>query len=491
MKKINLLIMSTGVVLLSFISACKDAPDHSDETPSNTSGLDFTKYMAIGNSITAGYQSGALYQEGQEVAYPVLIAKSAGATDFQIPTLSGEGTGERLTWNGNFTASGSPDLVKIPKATSGEIVQRAVNLTLERPYNNMGIPGAFLVLPSPFSPATDFFDVKMDGNISAGGEAKISGAFSRTLVGGNGLFTLTLRSLGSSLWLSMKSYQPKVVSLWLGNNDVLGYATSGGTAPLAPSDAAVFQTKYQQVADSISGLASQPKVVVATIPDVTTIPFFTTVNVSLVGKIPSGKIYYNNSGGSVDSIYVDAATYASGAIYNRGMITLLGASALGNGVTTFTGLAKALPLGSQYVLDPAEIVIAKTAVQQFNNSIKTIAAAKGWAIADVSTEFGKIALTGSTGKQFQGKTVTVAFITGGLFSYDGVHPSTLGQGIIANFVIDALNSKYGSSIRNIDLNSLAGMKFGKTAPSGIAIDPASIPAEPLENMVNMLGGSLK
>lgn len=481
--------MSTGVVLLSFISACKDAPDHSDETPSNTSGLDFSKYMAIGNSITAGYQSGALYQEGQEVAYPVLVAKSAGATDFQIPTLSGEGTGGRLSWDGTFSASGSPNLIPIVAASASEVLGRAVNIGLARPYNNMGIPGALLVIPGTalLGNATDFFNVA----INAGGTDAVVGPGGVGGSRGNALFTLTLRSPSSSLWLSMKSYQPKVVSLWLGNNDVLGYATSGGVNPGAPTDATVFQTKYQQVADSISGLASQPKVVVGTVPDVTTIPYFTTVNVSLVGKIPSGKIYYSHSNGSVDSIYVDAATYASGAIYNRGMITLVGASKLGNGSTTFTGLAKVAPLGNQYVLDPAEIVIAKTAVQQFNNSIKTIAAAKGWAIADVSTEFGKIALTGSAGKQFQGKTVTVAFITGGLFSYDGVHPSTLGQGIIANFVIDALNSKYGSSIRNIDLNSLAGMKFGKTAPSGIAIDPASIPAEPLENMVNMLGGSLK
>ena len=484
MKNIKFLILIAGLLV---ITACSEFDKH-DKTYS-TGNLDFSKYMAIGNSITAGYQSGSLYQEAQEAAYPVLIAKAVGVSGFEIPTLSGEGTGGRLKWDGSFSASGSPVLVPVPAATSGEVLGRAINIGLARPYNNMGIPGALLVIPgtAALGNATDFFNVA----VNAGGTDAVVGPGGVGGSRGNPLFTLTLRSAGSSLWLSMKAYQPKVVSLWLGNNDVLGYATSGGVSPSNPTDAAVFQTKYQQVADSISGLASQPKVIVATVPDVTTIPFFTTVNVSLVGKIPSGKIYYNNSGGSVDSIYVDAATYASGAIYNRGMITLLGASALGNGVTTFTGLAKALPLGNQYVLDPAEIVKAKTAVAQFNGHIKSIAAAKGWAVADVNAEFGAIAATGAEGKYFMGQKVTVSFITGGLFSYDGVHPSNMGQAIIANYAINALNAKYGSSIKNVELNKISGMKFDIAAPSGLAIDPASIPVESLENVINMLGGSIK
>ena len=37
---------------------------------------------------------------------------------------------------------------------------------------------------------------------------------------------------------------------------------------------------------------------------------------------------------------------------------------------------------------------------------------------------------------------------GGLFSLDGMHPSNIGQGIIAFFFIHALNTTYGAGIRS-------------------------------------------
>ncbi len=472
----------TAVGIIALAACSEDEKNHG--TGTEMESLDFSKYMAIGNSITAGYQSGALFEEAQNAGYTVLLAKSAGVSDFQLPTLSDEGTGGRLSWNGSFNAAGSPVFTQIPQATSSELMARATNIGLARPYNNMGVPGAVLVIPNTgaLGNATDFFNVTVNATSTDAVVAPTTNSR------GNPLFLVTLRNPGASWWLTMKSFQPKVVSFWLGNNDVLGYATSGGVNPAAPTDEGVFLTKYQQIADSISGLASKPKVVVATVPDVTTIPFFTTTNVSLVGKIPSGKIYYSHSSGSVDSIYVDANTYASGAIYNRGMITLLGASAIGNGSTTFTGLSRLVPLGSQYVLDPSEIIIAKTATGKFNQHIKTIAASKGWAVADISSEFALIAAAGSGGKYFNGLKVTAAFITGGIFSYDGVHPSSLGQALIANFFVDALNAKYGSTLKKVELLSVPGMKFGKQIADGKAIDPALLPEEALKNVISLFGG---
>ncbi|MNF15111.1 hypothetical protein D3C80_2175830 [compost metagenome] len=44
-----------------------------------------------------------------------------------------------------------------------------------------------------------------------------------------------------------------------------------------------------------------------------------------------------------------------------------------------------------------------------------------------------------------------SFATGGAFSLDGVHPSARGYGLIANIFIDAINEKYGSTLRHVDL----------------------------------------
>ncbi|MNY80078.1 hypothetical protein D3C86_2209820 [compost metagenome] len=43
------------------------------------------------------------------------------------------------------------------------------------------------------------------------------------------------------------------------------------------------------------------------------------------------------------------------------------------------------------------------------------------------------------------------YVTGGAFSLDGVHPSGRGYGLIANIFIDAINAKYGSTLRHVDL----------------------------------------
>jgi hypothetical protein len=40
---------------------------------------DFTRYIAVGNSLTAGYADGGLYLEGQQNSYPSIIAKQMAA----------------------------------------------------------------------------------------------------------------------------------------------------------------------------------------------------------------------------------------------------------------------------------------------------------------------------------------------------------------------------------------------------------------------------
>ncbi len=132
----------------------------------NTGSLDFSKYMAIGNSITAGYQSGALFKEGQVASYPAFLAKQAGVSDFQQPIFGGEGSGGRITWDGTFNSLGSPVFFTKPAASSSEILGRAENINLSRPYNNMGIPGAHLVIPGTagLGNATDFFDVAVNNS---------------------------------------------------------------------------------------------------------------------------------------------------------------------------------------------------------------------------------------------------------------------------------------------------------------------------------------
>ena len=79
----NLFKLMALPVLFSFvlISACSD-DDGGTDPPVNPLGtLDFTRYIAVGNSLTAGFQSGALLSDGQENSYPKLITDQIAATD--------------------------------------------------------------------------------------------------------------------------------------------------------------------------------------------------------------------------------------------------------------------------------------------------------------------------------------------------------------------------------------------------------------------------
>jgi hypothetical protein len=63
-----------------------------DEPKSSAGAVDLTRYVAIGNSLTAGYADNALYLEGQQNAYPAILAqqfkKAGGAAVFNTPIFN-------------------------------------------------------------------------------------------------------------------------------------------------------------------------------------------------------------------------------------------------------------------------------------------------------------------------------------------------------------------------------------------------------------------
>ncbi len=61
------------------------------------------------------------------------------------------------------------------------------------------------------------------------------------------------------------------------------------------------------------------------------------------------------------------------------------------------------------------------------------------------------------GLRINGVNYSSTFVTGGVFSLDGVHPNQRGYAIIANTFIDAINQKYGANIAKVDPNSYKGV----------------------------------
>lgn len=107
------------------------------------------------------------------------------------------------------------------------------------------------------------------------------------------------------------------------------------------------------------------------------------------------------------------------------------------------------PLQDTHVLIPTEIAEIKVATDAYNVSIKAAADSKGLAFVDTKAIMTQLSTGGIVANGF---TTTSAYVTGGGFSLDGIHPSPRGYALIANAFSTAINEKYGSTLKKIDLS---------------------------------------
>ena len=112
------------------------------------------------------------------------------------------------------------------------------------------------------------------------------------------------------------------------------------------------------------------------------------------------------------------------------------------------GNGTSFPLTDKWVLSKAEVLEVKAATDAYNATIKTVADAKGLAFVDLRPIMDQIA---GPGIVFNGYNTTSAFIFGGMFSLDGVHPSPRGYAIISNYFAQAINAKYGSNFKDVNV----------------------------------------
>ncbi|HEY9196130.1 MAG TPA: SGNH/GDSL hydrolase family protein, partial [Mucilaginibacter sp.] len=310
------------------------------------------------------------------------------------------------------------------------------NVTLYTKYtgdiNNYGVPGIKLM------------------HITYAPYGNLNGYYERLLPGNAGTNTTT--------YLDFVTAKPfTFFSNWLGNNDALGYATSGGAGDVL-TDKAAFSGLYSLLIGKLT--ANGAKGVVGTIPDVTAVPYFSTITIS---AILAG---VQKANPQVQALYVNAlvsgTTYAPRAATTKDLVILtFPTSKIGTPVVTPYGtlpygLTPYTPIENKYVLDANEVALTQDYVQSYNTTIKSVAAAKGLAVFDAYTFLNDIKLHGMV---VNGVSVNSSYISGGLFSLDGVHLTPRGYAIVANEFIKAINSQYGSSIPLADVSQYGGVKF--------------------------------
>ena len=493
------------VVLLSISFIACDIDDSIEpnlppvaELPAlNTNGLDFSNYVAVGASFTAGFTDGALFIAGQQNSFPNILAQQFGTANFSQPLTSDNIGG--LLFGGNLVQGprlffdGSGPAV-LPASPTTEITAGTPG-----PYNNMGVPGA------------KSFHLLFDGYGNPGGLLTDPAT-------ANPYFVRMASAPNTTMLGDAMAQNPSFFTLSeIGGNDVLGYATSGGDGsnPITPSDGppgvGFDQTFGFIVATLTSGGA---KGVVTNVPYITDLPHFTTVpynpldptNEDFGPQIPVLNGFYAQLNGAFDflgyperkvefsssaasaivvhdedlddiSVQLNAALQAGGVDAlmaslladqfkqsrqaNAGDLLVLPSSSViatlnqdrfnqlvGFGVDPATAGQLSLngltfPMEDKWVLLPSEQAEIKDATDDYNVTIGAIADANpNIALVDLNS----ILTEASTmGVQFDNFIHTTDLVVGGLVSLDGIHLTARGYAFMANKFLEAIDAEFGTN----------------------------------------------
>lgn len=376
---------------------------------------DFTRYVALGDSYGAGVSSNSMVESHQRNGYVALLAKQANAKDFQQPTVSQPGIGPELQ-----LLSIRP-LVIQPKASTNGV---PTNLSLPRPYNNLSIPGA-----------------RVNDMLTLTGAQPPSNTQSQ-------FAQFILRGLGTAADQAL-AQQPTFISVWIGGNDLLGAVLGGTPAALTPIDA--FKSSYDALLDRLIAGAPNAGMVLGSLADAASVPFATTIPPVLVDPATSKPVLI---GGNPIFYIADLGGGQIGQLTPGSLVTLGASSFLATGYGIPPQVAPAIPLCATpgnncgkplpdgVVLTTAELQTIRTAGQAMNAHIFAAGAARGIPVVDVNSFFEHV----KGGVHYGEITISASFLTGGMFSYDGFHPSDIGYTLLANEFIRTVNAAYGTKI---------------------------------------------
>lgn len=503
-----------GILALGLVACEPEFENPVDDVDAYSSGeADFSNYVALGNSLTAGYADNALYITGQQYSYPNILAQQfakVGETqDFDQPLMADNAGG--LLLNGTelydtrlvlaFDEQGNP----IPRNYGGAEPTTEVTDILEGPFSNLGVPGA------------------KSFHFVAPGYGNVAGLAAGTA---NPYFVRFASEPNTTILADAVVQEPTFFTLWIGNNDVLSFATSGGTGldqtgNFDPSqysfsditDPQVFAQVYSQIVNSLTQDGAEG--VLLTVPDVTDAALFNTVpNNALVltAEQAAGLTgYFQAVAGIFTQVLMQqqvpqeqaqaiasqyAITFTEGA--NRFIIDVpvtqqnplgfrqmtseelllltinraalaqqgYGSAAITPEVMQVLGLLQAgeQPTAEQAqlvlnavkgiddkdALDTAELSAIDNAKNAYNAVIRQLAESKGLALVDIEALSERLS---TEGIPFDGGVVTNAFVTGGLFSLDGVHFTPRGYAIVANEIIDEINETYNATVPKVNIGT--------------------------------------
>jgi lysophospholipase L1-like esterase len=504
--------MKNKFIYLAIIAAgfasCEPEFENTVDANYTAGDADFTTYVAVGNSLTAGYMDGTVSRVGQTYSYPNLLAQQfalVGGGAFTQPSYA-----EDVNNLGGIQGLAGTRLVIDASQGRPENIVGTSTITLTpqaTAYNNMGVPGA------------------KSFHLLAPGYGNIAGV---ALGQANPYFVRHATSPTATVLGDAMSKVPTFFTNWIGANDVLAYATSGGAQADGVTPAAdhnstgnmnpatyggnditnsdVFASVYSTIVTTLT--SGGAKGVVATVPSVTSIPYFTTVpyaplsptalggsaninalNSQLYGPLDGIFTAYGEpnrvnllsatsanpiliydadatdrsaeiTGALSGTLGVPTAT-AFGMVFGKArqataadLVVLPASSVIGTAnasspspLININGVS--YPMANKWVLTASEKARVANATAAYNAAIVSIANANDIAVADMNAIMNQLV----TGLRIEtGQLYTANYFSGSategvvLFSLDGVHPNARGYAVIANEVIKVINEFYNANL---------------------------------------------
>lgn len=507
-----------GISACAMFLSCE--PEFDNQVQENdiyvSGDADFSNFVSVGNSLTSGYADNALYIQGQENSFPNIMATKfelVGGGEFKQPMMEDNLgglllSGQQITKNRLVLSvtTGSPSPAILAGSPQTEITNK-----LSGPFNNMGVPGA------------------KSYHLVAPGYGNVAGIDSGQA---NPYFARFASSESASVIEDAASQNPSFFSLWIGNNDILSFATSGGigvdqAGNLDPStygpnditDPNVFASVYNDLLNALNANASGG--VVFNIPDVTNIPFFTTVpnnalaleaaqaqgltgffqafagiatqaliqqgvpaaqaqalasqyaiefsegpNRFLISVEPSQQNPFGFRQMTKEELLV--LTIDQAALQNDGY----GSVALTPEVMQVLGILQQggtpTPQQAMLVLDAVNPIEDKDALDTDEIAMVQTAKESFNATIEGLAQANGLAFVdvdelmkevSSTGIVYESGIMTSTFVTGGAFSLDGVHLTPRGYAFIASEAIRSINNTYGSTVPTVNIGNFGTVTF--------------------------------
>lgn len=366
-------------------------------------GADFSRYVAVGDGFTAGFQDGALHAASQQTSYVTFIA-GAAATPLALPLVGEPGL---PTPN---TVTGLGLLVQRPNTCE----YLGFDLATGRSVGRIDPSVTATCVAVPFQTAALALEQKWS---IVPGNPNDPDTFEDFVLG----YPYTLHGGAPMTQIETAvALEPTFVTVWLGPTDVYNAVVAADVNPATLTSPEDFDRKIGEAIDALAATGARGAVL--------NVPYATSTAVLL-----SQKDIRQRTG------------LTSKQVKNR-LGVLKSSFVTINSLRSIDRIAAGLatgPLTDDEILTAQEMDRITTTIDAYNAILAARARRAGWALVDLNALYARYE---KRGVDVPGAGTLTTRYLGGLYGLDGLYPSNTGQALIAVAVLSAINEKYGTAL---------------------------------------------